>query len=503
MGQALYRKYRSKSLAQIVGQEHITKTLDQALKANRISHAYLFTGPRGVGKTSIARILAHDINGLKYTDDSSHVDIIEIDAASNRRIDEIRDIRDKVYIAPSMAKYKIYIIDEVHMLTNEAFNALLKILEEPPSHVIFILATTDAHKLPDTIVSRTQRFQFRPIETEKVINHLRDIAQKETIGIDDDALRLIAQHGQGSFRDSISLLDQSANYSQPVTAETIHTLLGTPPDERLDRLIAQLFNDTSKHIMSSVCSLFDSGYPAPIIASRLSSKLRDQLINETSYLPKEKLLNLLNDLIDVPASADPEHFLEICLIRAMPDTDDKIINQSDKVVKAVEVRTKTVAPDQKPKESSRLTRDVKPKKTQQFDKVQPDLKESGQSTTELKQPANETLLNEANWNDVLVLLKAKYNTLYGIVRMAKIDTSEPGLVKLHFAFVFHQKRINDAKNRDIILAAIKKVTNKTYRLECIIDKSLLSSKTPKTIVEETADLSAISNIFGGGEILPQ
>src|SRR4029077_6909319 len=147
MGQALYRKYRSKSFSEIVGQDHITKPLQNAIKAGKISHAYLFTGPRGVGKTSVARVLAHEDNDLEYKDDSMHLDIIEIDRASNRRIDEIRELRERVHIAPTSAKYKVYIIDEVHMLTREAFNALLKTLEEPPAHVVFILATTEAHKV--------------------------------------------------------------------------------------------------------------------------------------------------------------------------------------------------------------------------------------------------------------------------------------------------------------------------------------------------------------------
>src|SRR5476649_2136159 len=203
MGQVLYRKYRSRSLDEVIGQKHVTDTLKNALKSGRISHAYLFTGPRGVGKTSVARILAHEVNGLPYTDESIHLDIIEIDAASNRRIDEIRDLRDKVRIAPTSAKYKVYIIDEVHMLTKEAFNALLKTLEEPPEHVVFILATTDVHKLPETIISRTQRFSFRSIAVPDAVKHLRFIANSEKIKIDDEALELIAERGDGSFRDSI------------------------------------------------------------------------------------------------------------------------------------------------------------------------------------------------------------------------------------------------------------------------------------------------------------
>ena len=240
MGQALYRTYRSKKLSELVGQEHITTALEHALKKGTISHAYLFTGPKGTGKTSIARILAHEINGIPYEDDTTHLDIIEIDAASNRRIDEIRDLRDKVHIAPTSAKYKVYIIDEVHMLTKEAFNALLKTLEEPPQHVVFILATTEAHKLPETIISRTQRFTFKPIDMAKVVGHLKHIAKQEKLTITDEALDLIAKHGEGSFRDSIGLLDQMRNAGDSITLDDVQHVLGIAPAELIEQLLNQI-----------------------------------------------------------------------------------------------------------------------------------------------------------------------------------------------------------------------------------------------------------------------
>jgi DNA polymerase-3 subunit gamma/tau len=225
MGKALYRKYRSRSLSEIVGQDHITTTLQNALKSGKIAHAYLLTGPRGVGKTSIARILAHEINELTYSEEP-HFDIIEIDAASNNGVEDVRELRDKIMSAPASTKYKVFIIDEVHMLSKAAFNALLKTLEEPPAHVVFILATTEAHKLPETIISRTQRYSFRPASPEKLIENLRSIANAEKIKIDDDALYTIAEHSEGSFRDSVSLLDQASNMSNHISKNEVEQLLG-------------------------------------------------------------------------------------------------------------------------------------------------------------------------------------------------------------------------------------------------------------------------------------
>lgn len=301
MSKALYRKYRSKSLDEIVGQEHITAILKRAIEQNKVAHAYLLTGPRGVGKTSIARILAHAINDLPYNEDSQHLDIIEIDAASNNSVEDVRDLREKVQIAPVSAKRKVYIIDEVHMLSKQAFNALLKTLEEPPAHIVFILATTDADKLPATIISRVQRFNFRIISEQDTIKHLKDIAKKENIAIDDDALRLIATHGKGSFRDSIGLLDQMQHVSDSgVTRDMVAAILGLADEQQIHELLQAYSAGDLPAVVTHLNSVADSGTPAHVIADQLIRNIRAGIATSPQYLP------LLDDLLDVPKSAWPE-----------------------------------------------------------------------------------------------------------------------------------------------------------------------------------------------------
>ncbi len=285
MSQALYRKYRSKKLSEIVGQAHITRLLERALKRGAVAHAYLLTGPRGVGKTSIARILAHEINNLPYTDESTHLDIIEIDAASNNSVEDIRDLRDKVQIAPVSAPKKVYIIDEVHMLSKSAFNALLKTLEEPPEHVVFILATTDADKLPATILSRVQRFNFRLIGEADVVAHLRAIAEAERIAIDDDALRLIAEQGQGSFRDSISLLDQLQHVADgAITAQLIEESLGLASAQDIDALLAAAAAGDIAAIVQRLGTMEHNGVPAPIAAEQIARNIQHSAISHPERL---------------------------------------------------------------------------------------------------------------------------------------------------------------------------------------------------------------------------
>ncbi len=297
-----------------MGQSHITRILQRAIASGRIAHAYLLTGPRGVGKTSIARILAHEINGLPYTDESTHLDIIEIDAASNNSVEDIRDLRDKVQIAPTSSPKKIYIIDEVHMLSKSAFNALLKTLEEPPEHVVFILATTDADKLPATILSRVQRFNFRAISPRDAAKHLAFIAEQEKIAITPDALELIAEQGKGSFRDSISLLDQLRSLSdETIDRAMVAEVLGLAQDELVEGLLAAYATADIGRAAQLIDEAEAAGTPAELLAEQLLGIARQRVVEDAALLP------LLDKLLAVPRAGWPRIALLTALAsRAAP-----------------------------------------------------------------------------------------------------------------------------------------------------------------------------------------
>lgn len=492
MGQALYRKYRSKSLSEIVGQEHITETLDKAIKSGRISHAYLFTGPRGVGKTSIARILAHQVNDLPYEDDSMHIDIIEIDAASNRRIDEIRELRDKVAIAPTSAKYKVYIIDEVHMLTKEAFNALLKTLEEPPAHVIFILATTDAHKLPSTIVSRTQRYTFKSVGPRQVQDHLRLIADSEHISADDDALALLAAHGEGSFRDSISMLDQASGHNENLTLAFVQTLLGIPPVAGIQDVVTALQAHNPSATVQSLSKLYDGGFQPSAIAKVLAKTLRTELINGTPALAGIQLLDLLAKLLEVPVSHDPERLLEIILLECAGAGS----LEASKIVPSVISAPKAEAKKQRKISPPPVEPEIAPKS-------QPaDLSPKDQAQAEeLPVAPPSGTVDDALWPEALQALKQKYNTLYGVVRMA-VPTFEGNHLELAFAFAFHQKRLSDPKNKKILADIIFNLSGQGVQITCVVKKEPAGAAANSPANKPAApDLGAITDIFGGAEII--
>jgi DNA polymerase III subunit gamma/tau len=468
MGVALYRKYRSKSLSEIVGQEHITSTLDNALKKGAISHAYLFTGPRGVGKTSIARILAHQVNELAYDETANHFDIIEIDAASNRGIDEMRDLRERAIAAPANATYKIYIIDEVHMLTTPAFNSLLKILEEPPAHVIFILATTEAHKLPDTIVSRTQRFTFRPIEEKKVIAHLKTIAKSENLTVSDDALKLIAQHGGGSFRDSITLLDQASSSRQKVDEEDVLRLLGIAPAVAISELLDNIVTGDAPALLKFLRNLHERGYHAAGIATQLGQLIRSQLLQNRLAIRPVPAVNLLRQLLAVSPAHDPDALLEITLLGA--NLELSIGDKHTVELPGVQAQS-TRLPD-------------KPRKNTQRKSALPTKAGSSTATT------------TDIWVQVLDTIKNRHNTLYSVLRMAK-PSIESNKLTLVFTFEFHKNKINEQANRQIISDIVRQVTGQPVIVKCTVDKSGRSAvDSASNTTKET-----ISNIFGGAEVL--
>ncbi len=304
---ALYRKYRPLHLSEVIGQDKTIEQLQGALIKGKISHAYLFVGPRGCGKTSVARIFAHEINHFDYQLEDSYIDIIEIDAATFTSVDNIRELREKAMIMPTLGKYKVYIIDEVHMLSNSAFNALLKILEEPPEHVIFIMATTNPEKIPATIISRTQIYRFNLAEPKVMQDFLRSVCDKEGIKISDDALKIITERGGGSFRDSLSILNQisTINLSEKaIETSDVSAALGIPEHQEIQNLINFYENSDTENITNTLAALLNYGITAESITL--------ELINQILKNPTPKSLQLVNQLFNVTGS-----FLEAKLTVAL------------------------------------------------------------------------------------------------------------------------------------------------------------------------------------------
>ena len=468
MGQALYRKYRSKSLDEIVGQSHITDMLGKAIAADKITHAYLLTGPRGVGKTSIARILAHEINALPYTDESTHLDIVEIDAASNNGVDDIRDLRDKVQIAPTSARKKIYIIDEVHMLSKPAFNALLKTLEEPPEHVVFILATTDVEKLPATIISRVQRFNFRAISEQDAIGHLRKIAKAEHIDITDDALTLLAHQGKGSFRDSISMLDQFSSLGNgPITRELIEGVLGLADADT----VAKILTAYESHDLAAVVQLLNDsesrGTPAIILAEQLIRTIREQIVTKPYLLP------LLDRLLEIARSSWPH----VKLLAAL--TSDMAAHLAPMAPVATPTPKPTPVTPIKPAKTTHAPLNTAPAKVT--------VEQPAPAAPKPPRPAATTApVGEFPWQDFLTTLKEESIGTYTLLSKCAYDYSGDALT-VYAGKSFSKNRLD--KTRNTIQAAMAAVG--------VSDAELVILAEPKPASD--SQTAAVLAMMGGGE----
>ena len=475
MSQALYRKYRSRSLNEVLGQDHVTNILRRALEQGKIAHAYLLTGPRGVGKTSVARILAHEINHLPYDDDSSNLDIIEIDAASNNGVDDIRALREKAQVAPVSAPKKVYIIDEVHMLSKSAFNALLKTLEEPPEHVVFILATTDADRLPATILSRVQQFFFRPIPTEIMTRQLMNIAKKEGFAIEEDAARLIAERSRGGFRDGISMLDQLsilATSDQPLTANMVTEYLGLSDATMLGNLLDSYPSDDNDKVLNTFQELENSGANSVVVAHQLLSIARNRLRKNPN------LIGLVQQLIEVDRHPHPDlKLLTIFMNSNSQPTEKPVATKKDT----------TQATPQKPAEKPTPIKPTEPVKP-----TEKPIKKEEKPVEPAKKPAAKPKKTDAplelNWEKVIERAKEKSLGLVSLLQKSQWSFDGEKLT-IYAGSAFYKKKLDDAKNKPLISEIISEETAMDLEIDIIGEK-----KPP-----EDEKLAEIAELMGGGE----
>ena len=505
MSQALYRKYRSRSLDEVLGQDHVTNILRRALEQGKIAHAYLLTGPRGVGKTSVARILAHEINQLPYDEEASHLDIIEIDAASNNGVDDIRALREKAQVAPISAPKKIYIIDEVHMLSKPAFNALLKTLEEPPAHVVFILATTDADKLPATILSRVQQFFFRPISVDIMARQLMTIAEKEGFAIETDAARLIAERSRGGFRDGISMLDQLsalAGADKPLSASDVAQYLGLSATETLENLLALYQQRDASGALNVLGELEQTGTDPVVLSHQLLSLLRARLHQ------RPELITLVKQLIEVDRHPHPD----LKLLTIFMDGAGDVVHKSPEAA-PTSTASPTAAikppvaisksPAEKPEPPATASEAPAPaaQPAENLPKTTPKNQQTniskGKETTDTAAPADhqptsnnppDSTATDIDWDKVITLAKEQSFAIATLLQHCSWQRDGDTLT-LYVGNAFNKKKLDDAKNRPLIATIVQQVAGTE------LDIATIGQKAPP----KDAKLAEIAELMGGGE----
>jgi len=453
---SLYRKHRPQLFSEIIGQDHVRRVLENTLIQDKVSHAYLFSGPRGTGKTTTARLLARAVNCSKRKKadpcnncpscreiaEGRSADIIEIDAASNRGVDEIRDLREKIVFAPLSTKFKVYIIDEVHMLTKDAFNALLKTLEEPPAHAILILATTELHKVPETIISRCIRLHFHLAPAEKVIDLLEKVAKAEKLAIDKPALELVAARAEGSYRDALTLLGSLSAQTEKLTAEQIRAVIGLPSEEALNSLRQAIEHGKTQELAEFLRQFYSSGGDLAVLVKNLADELKKEILAEPAQaLTKANLLEeLLLLLARSRSSADPSALIISTLIgRALANGANE---------------TKPL---------------VKPAMTDlhQAPEATPAVDTVSSKTTQISSEEKKKF-----WPAFLARVKEQNHALYAVVRSASLVGISEDKLTLAVKFRFYMERLYETKNRQLVEKIAQEIAQAPLALECIVRADL-------------------------------
>lgn len=517
MSQAFYRKWRPKTWDAIVGQDHVVTTLQNAVTADRVAHAYLFAGPRGTGKTSTARLLAKAANCLADSlqerpcnscdhciavNEGRFLDLIEIDAASNTSVDDVRDLRDKINFSPNQGRFKVYIIDEVHMLSTAAFNALLKTLEEPPSHAIFILATTEVHKIPATVTSRCQQHEFRRIPMGDITTNLQTIAKSENIQVESDALTLIARQATGSLRDAVSLLDQLTSSSQQITLDLAQMVLGTATSQAVLEIVSAVLSLDSAVGLDSIHRTLDGGCDPRQFARQIVDYLRNILLVRMGNANQVDVTSETRIVMAQHAQAfSIKHLLHVIYVFNQAANDARITWQPALPLELAFIESIQALSEGEPEQTEKNIHNIK--KDRPVERTA-QKKTEGITQTGAKQPVPkpepdiEVVPNKIqhHWREILTKVRQQSPQTQALLNSCKPLGFKKGILILGFNGEFARSKMEQGDNLEVLNQVMMSVIGERIPVRCILSTS---GELPADIDQDGMVATALRDL--GGEIV--